>query len=84
MKRIIWKGFSTTGYELKGTLFNKADIELIKEGIFNFIFTSKGERLFNPNYGTSIQEVVFDGITDNTLLSIHSDITRAFASDRTN
>jgi hypothetical protein len=53
-KTIIWKGFSTRDYYKSGAHFQKNDLAIIKEGILNFIFTLRGERLYDPDYGTDI------------------------------
>jgi phage baseplate assembly protein W len=80
-KKIIWKGLSTRGYKDSGAFFQKNDIEIIKEGILNFIFTLKGERLYDPTYGTDIPLMTFEQLDDTTLAKINSEITRAFESD---
>ena len=80
-KKIIWKGLSTKQYASDGAFFQKNDIEIIKEGILNFIFTMKGERLYDPNYGTDIPLMTFEQIDDTTLAKITAEITRAFESD---
>ena len=80
-KKIIWKGLSTRNYAALGDHFQKNDLELIKEGILNFIFTLKGERLYNPEYGTDIPLMTFEQLDDTTLTKINSELIRAFDSD---
>ena len=38
----------------------------VKYNLINFILTNKGERLFNPNFGSSIKEYLFESITGET------------------
>jgi phage baseplate assembly protein W len=77
-KKIIWKGLSTRNYKSEGAFFQKNDIEIIKEGILNFIFTMKGERLYDADYGTEIPQMTFEQIDDTTLAKINSELVRAF------
>lgn len=38
--------------------------EQIKSNLINLLLTNKGERIFNPNFGTYLQKALFEGITD--------------------
>ena len=51
------------GMSLDTTLnngFRKTDSDLIKIDLLNHLFTRKGERLMMPNFGTSIQDLLFE------------------------
>jgi phage baseplate assembly protein W len=38
----------------------------IKSNLINLLLTNKGERIMNPQFGTDLGKVLFEGITDNT------------------
>jgi phage baseplate assembly protein W len=38
----------------------------IKSNLINLLLTDKGERVFNPQFGTDLRIVLFEGITDDT------------------
>lgn len=44
----------------------------IKSNIINFILTSKGERVLNPNFGTNIKQQLFETLSPTTTDSISS------------
>lgn len=39
----------------------------IKSNLINLILTNKGERVFNPEFGIDLREVLFEGITDDII-----------------
>jgi phage baseplate assembly protein W len=47
----------------------------VKYNIINLILTNKGERLFDPNFGSSIRMFLFEGISDESIDLIKSSIT---------
>ena len=80
-KTILWKGFSTRWYKTNGIFFQRNDLDIIKEGILNFIFTIQGERLYDPTYGTVIPTMTFEQMDDTTLAKVNTELVRAFESD---
>jgi phage baseplate assembly protein W len=38
----------------------------IKSNLINLLLTNKGERIMNPQFGSDLGKVLFEGITDNT------------------
>ena len=57
--------------------------EQIKANLINYLLTNKGERIFNPNFGADLRNLLFEGILESTqeelLLTIHK-CNRDFSS----
>lgn len=39
----------------------------IKSNIINYLLTSKGERIFNPNFGSNLKEFLFEPLNNQTV-----------------
>jgi phage baseplate assembly protein W len=56
--------------------------EQIKANLINYLLTNKGERIFNPNFGADLRNLLFEGILESTqeelLLTIQDNIGRFF------
>jgi phage baseplate assembly protein W len=48
--------------------------EQLKYNIINFLLTNRRERIFNPNFGASIRNKVFDQISNETLDNLDAQI----------
>ena len=46
-----------------------------KSNLINLLLTDKGERLFNPEFGTDLRRVLFEGITEDIVPTIQNLIT---------
>ena len=46
----------------------------VKSNIRNLILTSKGERVFQPNFGSNLKSLLFEQITNDSLDSVDTDI----------
>tara|TARA_R110000765_G_scaffold289676_1_gene385758 strand:+ start:183 stop:590 length:408 start_codon:yes stop_codon:yes gene_type:complete len=40
--------------------------EQTKANLINYLLTNKGERVFNPNFGADLRNLVFENVTDRT------------------
>lgn len=47
----------------------------IKFNLINLLLTNKGERPFNPNFGTDIRKQIFNQIVEGTFEALSDDIT---------
>jgi phage baseplate assembly protein W len=50
-------GFNTIGQEKK---FSLVDYDLVKRDVLNSLLIKQGEKPGNPNYGTSIWNIIFE------------------------
>jgi phage baseplate assembly protein W len=48
--------------------------EQIKSNIINFVLTNKGERVFNPTFGSNIRKYVFEQITPTSVKSLQTQL----------
>ncbi len=57
-------------YDLSNDILSKGEIfdyDVINQSIENILSTSFGERLFNPYYGSSLANQLFEGMNNNFL-----------------
>lgn len=76
----IYKGFSSENYH-RIKSFKLNDLNLVKQDLLNHIFTRKSERIKMPTFGTRIPDMEFEGLTEETLEIIRSDIETVFRYD---
>lgn len=74
----FYNGFSTIAQNNK---FKLDDIALVKRDLLNHFNTRRGERLMNPNFGSVIWELVFDGLTAELRELIIEDATSIVGAD---
>ena len=51
----------------KGDLAVKSDVNAVLQSCKNLLLTDKGERLFQPNIGSNIRQMLFENFTPQTL-----------------
>jgi phage baseplate assembly protein W len=71
-KEKIYVGFSTVERNIPRTRLY--DIELVKRDILNHLFTKKGERIMNPEFGSIIHDLLFEPFTQSVRDRIVNDI----------
>lgn len=76
----LYKGLSSFEYGRKKT-FVLNDIELVKLDLLNHIFTRKGERVMMHDFGTSIPDLVFEPLDDQTIDLVQEELEFVFEFD---
>lgn len=52
----------------------------IKANLVNYLLTNKGERVFNPNFGADLRNLLFENILDTTTDELRSRIQNDISS----
>ena len=57
--------------------FNKtySTADQVKSNLINLLLTNKGERVFNPEFGTNLYRVLFEGIVEDLVPAVQNLIT---------
>lgn len=53
------------------------DVSAIFQSIDNILSTSPGERLFNPEFGSNIEDYLFEPLDEDTAMRIENEVIRA-------
>ena len=61
-RKVLYKGATFDTDLSKG--FKRTDSDLIKIDLLNHLFTRKGERAMMPNFGTSLQDLLFEPLDE--------------------
>lgn len=77
----LYKGFSTKQWETTALGFRIKNRDTVKRDLLNHIFTSKGERVMMPTFGTRIPSLPFEPIDELTLRIIEEDIREVINFD---
>ena len=59
---------------LNDDLFSLSNTSAIARSIRNIVFTSPGEKFFNPNFGSRISESLFENVDEVSALAIEDEI----------
>ena len=59
---------------LNDVLVSLSDTSAIARSIRNIVFTSPGEKFFNPDFGSRISESLFENVDDVSALAIEDEI----------
>lgn len=78
----VYRGFSTArSYETRGGSFATTDFETVKRDLLNHIYTTPGERVMNPNFGTRIPMMAFEPLDELSLKVVEEDLRRVISYD---
>lgn len=82
MTRSIYRGFSTAFHnDNPNRGFSTSNVETVKRDLLNHIWTVRGERVMQPDFGTSIPLLTFEPLDQNTLKVVENDLREVFAYD---
>ena len=65
---------SSESNPLNDDLVSLSDTSAIARSIRNIVFTSPGEKFFNPDFGSRISESLFENVDDVSALAIEDEI----------
>ena len=55
--------------------------DVVRANLINWLLTNKGERVFRPNFGANLRELIFEGITEGSNSILEERITNTIAED---
>jgi len=61
--------------------FRRTDVDLIKIDLLNHLFTRKGERIMMPNFGTNLQDLLFEPLDELLQTRISNEIEQVIVYD---
>lgn len=76
-----YRGFSSHQYLANKQSMTLTDVSLVKRDLLNHIFTRRGERLMMPNFGTTIPDLLFEPIDEETIKEVRQQLTMVFNYD---
>jgi phage baseplate assembly protein W len=75
-----YNGFSFKNWQ-RTKSFKLSDVDLVKQDLFNHIFTRKGDRVGLRGFGTNIQDLIFEPFDDETIVLINDQVRGVIAFD---
>lgn len=80
MTTIKYKGFSSANWG-RNKSFLLTNIDIVKRDLLNHIWTTKGERVMMPNFGTRIPTLAFEQNDEITRSVVEQDLKEVFNYD---
>ena len=77
---VTYRGFSFKNWQ-RNKSFVLTDVDIVKQDLLNHIFTRKGERVGYREFGTNIQDLLFEQHDDQTVVLINDQIQEIIAFD---
>ena len=59
---------------LSGDLISLSNENAIARAVRNIVLTTPGEKFFDPDFGSSVSEILFENVDDITAISIEDEI----------
>jgi phage baseplate assembly protein W len=73
-----YKGFNSRNSK---TGFKQYDIDLIKQDLLNHFHIKKGQKLENPDFGTSIWDMIFEPMSEENKKMVTEDVENIVNND---
>ena len=77
-RKAVGFGFPLNGNAVFAPTYQTRD--QIKANLVNYLLTNKGERVFNPNFGADLRNLLFENILDTTTDELRSRIQNDISS----
>lgn len=77
VKEFVDFSLNFTRHPISNQLTFKKDAEAVKQSIRNILLTRKGERRFDPNFGSPLYEYLFENYTPVLEVVIKDEVARA-------
>lgn len=74
-----FRGYTTIDRRLGFSVLD--DIEIAKRDLLNHFYTSKGERLASPEFGSILPQLVFEPLDDRTIDEVEDDVREIVGLD---
>ena len=65
---------------LSGDLITLKNENAIARAVRNIVLTTPGEKLFDPDFGSSVSEILFENVDDITAVSIRDEIRSSLSN----
>ena len=65
---------------LSGDLITLKNENAIARAVRNIVLTTPGEKFFDPDFGSSVSEILFENVDDITAISIEDEIKNCLAN----
>ena len=65
---------------LSGDLISLSNENAIARAVRNIVLTTPGEKFFDPDFGSSVSEILFENVDDITAISIEDEIKNCLAN----
>ena len=65
---------------LSGDLISLSNENAIARAVRNIVLTTPGEKFFDPDFGSSVSEILFENVDDITAISIQDEIKNCLAN----
>lgn len=78
--KTLYHGFSSNKW-VSSKQFGISNFEVVKQDLYNHIFTAKGDRVMMPTFGTRIPLLTFEPNDENTRKIIEDDLRMVIEYD---